>query len=127
MLSHTIVHPRYDLAVNMEREAAKAVLSRNVRWLMADRKCTQERLAKRSGASQRTISNVLTQKKTPTLDTVDRLAKAYNVTIWELLSPFLPDDMGTGTKINKLLENYLKADDQGKALILQLAERETSR
>ncbi|MGH8028140.1 MAG: helix-turn-helix domain-containing protein, partial [Pseudoxanthomonas sp.] len=70
------------------------VLVENVVRLMADRGDTQNQVAGRGGLSQRTVGGVVTYGKThntsPTLRTVDGLAKAFGVQSWMLFIPSLP-------------------------------------
>lgn len=78
----------------------KHTLATNLARLMADSKLTknQSELARKSGVSQRTISNYLAPERyegSPTLDNIELLARAFNIEAWQLLHPTagkLPDD-----------------------------------
>lgn len=107
-----------------ERTPTKTVLARNLRHLMRSRKWNQAELSKRSKVSQRTISNILTNEKVPTLDTVDKIASAFGLNLWHLIMPKLIEDLESDTSIRLVYEQFFQANDQGKHFILSVAERE---
>ena len=107
-----------------ERTPTKRVLSRNLRHLMKMRDWTQQDLSKKSGVSQRTISNMLTEEKVPTLDTVDKVAAAFGLNLWHMIMPKLVEDLENGSSIRGLIDDYFGSDPAGKRLILQVADRE---
>lgn len=107
-----------------ERTATKTVLARNLRYLMGDRGWDQVDLAKKSGVSQKTVSNILNEMKVPGLDTVDKLAGAFGLNLWQLIMPGLVDDLRSPTSIREVYEAFRKTNDKGKEFILSVAERE---
>jgi len=107
-----------------ERPATKTVLARNLRHLMEDRRWDQLTLAKKSGVSQKTISNILRQEKVPTLDTVESIAQAFGLNLWHLIMPTLVDDLQSQTSIRSVYNAFIKSSERGKAFILTVAERE---
>jgi transcriptional regulator with XRE-family HTH domain len=107
-----------------ERTATKTVLARNLRYLMGDRGWDQVDLAKKSGVSQKTVSNILGEIKVPTLDTVDKLASAFGLNLWHLILPTLVEDLKSPTSIRELYAAFSTSNDQGRQFILSVAERE---
>ena len=59
-------------------------LAANVKRLRLERGWSQEELADRAGKHRTFISQIERVVKTPTIDTVDAIAKALGVTIGEL-------------------------------------------
>lgn len=81
-------------------------------------------LERRSGVSQKTISNILAEKKVPTLDTVDMLANAFGLNLWHMIMPTLIEDLESGSKIEQLYDNYFHSSKRGRDYIQSVAERE---
>lgn len=48
---------------------------------------TQQAVAKASGVDQKTVSRILGAKHEATLDKVSKLAKAFELDAWQLISP----------------------------------------
>ncbi|MFB8532261.1 helix-turn-helix domain-containing protein [Enterococcus casseliflavus] len=63
-----------------------AILIENVKELLRERGWTQEKLGDEAGLRQETISYLLRGKNIPTLETVDKLSAAFNVSTVELLT-----------------------------------------
>lgn len=63
-----------------------AILIENVKELLRERGWTQEKLGDETGLRQETISYLLRGKNIPTLETVDKLSAAFNVSTVELLT-----------------------------------------
>lgn len=72
------------------------IISKNLRALMIDSgmakkdgEPNQSTLAKRSGADQRTIGRVLARELSPTVDMLEKLARAFGLHAWQMLIPDL--------------------------------------
>lgn len=63
-----------------------AILIENVKELLRERGWTQEKLGDEAGLRQEAISYLLRGKNIPTLETVDKLSAAFNVSTVELLT-----------------------------------------
>lgn len=63
-----------------------AILIENVKELLCERGWTQKKLGDEAGLRQETISYLLRGKNIPTLETVDKLSAAFNVSTAELLT-----------------------------------------
>lgn len=107
-----------------DRTPTTEVLANNLRYMMKDRGWNQKELARASGVSQRTVSNILSEVKTPTLDTVELLAKAFGLTMWHLIMPTLIDDLQSPTSIKDVYDKYFAASLEGRAHILSVSDRE---
>jgi len=53
--------------------------------LMRQRSWSQMELAKKSGISQKQISNLLSGKQSPSLDTAEAIAQAFDLETWHML------------------------------------------
>jgi len=53
--------------------------------LMRQRGWSQQEIAKRSGISQKQISNLLTGTQSPSLDTAEAIAQAFDLETWHML------------------------------------------
>lgn len=67
--------------------------ARNLKILMNHHQDDQNKLAKKSGVSQKTISNMLNpgDSNAPNLKNIARIAKAYKLQTWHLLYPNAPN------------------------------------
>lgn len=63
------------------------ILAANIRYLRNKKQWTAEELAARSGVDQSTISHIERGKRNANLDTIDKLAIAFEVTPDTLLIP----------------------------------------
>lgn len=104
--------------------STKAVLARNVRALMADRQWSERDLAQKSGVSQKAINNLLNQRAAPSSDTIDRIARAFNMQTWQLTLPVEPEQLRDSGRFASLLSHYLVASEQGRTWIARVAEQE---
>lgn len=99
---------------------------------------SQTEVARQSGLAQKTVNNLFRSLETgtsPKLETIEQLAKAFNITVAELLSPkmiaiepvqytvtnTLPKTLG------RLIEDFLQSDKKGQKEILFTAQAESER
>lgn len=101
-------------------------LAANLRHLMNSREWNQVELAKRSRVNQKTISNILAGRNTPTLDKLDMIASAFGLNAWHLILPNLPVELINGGTIERLFSNYLASGQRGREYIDHVAEREAT-
>jgi transcriptional regulator with XRE-family HTH domain len=85
---------------------------------------SQRDLETKSGVSQRQISNILTQSTSCSIETADALAAAFGLVGWHLLIPDLPNELLRSTSIGKLVTAYVRASDDTRHYMDQVAERE---
>jgi transcriptional regulator with XRE-family HTH domain len=80
--------PIYDVAMRKPLSSGQ-VLSANLQRLMDEAKppITQMAVSKVSGIPQRTISRIKRGEVSPTLNSIDGLAKAFGLLPWQLLVP----------------------------------------
>lgn len=104
------------------------VLAENLRRLMDASGDSQVKVAKRGGLSQRNVGNVATYGTThttsPTVRTVDGLAKAFGVAPWMLFVPNLPLELFQSTRMATLIQNYVVCSDAGRSNIERTADAE---
>jgi hypothetical protein len=104
------------------------ILADNVTRLMKDRGDNQTTVSERGGISKRSVGYVVsygtTHKTAPTLRTVQGLAEAFALPSWLLFIPNLPVASTVGHELATLVENFLRAPDDGRRNVLRVAESE---
>jgi transcriptional regulator with XRE-family HTH domain len=93
---------------------------------MEARNMTQKELEKKSGVSQRQISNILNKQTGCGVEAADALARVFNLNGWHLLIPDLPNELLTSPTLVKLVDAYTHASGEGREMILRVAEREAT-
>lgn len=101
-------------------------LIRNIDYLMRAEKLSEAALAKRSGIAQKTINNIRNGISAPTLDTIEALAAAFNLSGWHIIMPGLPEELIAGKSIERLCRAYVAASEKGRSYIDHVAEREAT-
>ncbi len=77
--------PDYAEQVQRQQKRDRRVLAQNVKRLRAQRRWTQQELAKRSGVSRITISRIENEdEQSPRVETLEKLAEALGVSLAEL-------------------------------------------
>ena len=71
--------------IDVTRMTQQKRLSMKIKWLRAERGMTQEALAKKTGLARVHIARLESGNHDPTLGTLQRLAKAFKVTVGELV------------------------------------------
>lgn len=107
-----------------ERQPTKAILARNLAFLMKDRGWNQKETARRAGVDQKVISYILNERKSPGVDTVESIAAAFGLNLWHLIMPTLIEDLSGDTSIRNVYDAYFRASKEGRRHILGVAERE---
>ncbi len=109
-------------------ETIKTTVATNIALLMKINQISQKELERRSGVSQATISNLLNPsfnpRYSPTTNVLEKIASAFDIKLWQLLIPNIPPDLLASRTIEKVLENFVAADDQGRDAISRIAEAE---
>lgn len=108
------------------KPSTKEVFANNLRHLMRLTGWTQTELAKHSGISQKSISNILSGSQAPTIETAESLAQAFGLEGWHLIMPGLPSDLVSSPSIEKLMKNFASASTEGRKMISIIAEREAA-
>ena len=115
-------------------QSTRAILAKNLTRLLAvgaahGLPSNQSALSRRSGVSQKTISNWLdpTRGVAPVLDKLELVADVYRLEVWQLLVPDLPDDMLLIGHLKKLVANYGHiTNPSARRYIEQIAEPEAN-
>jgi transcriptional regulator with XRE-family HTH domain len=86
----------------------------------------QTLLAKKSGISQRTISNVINPGSVGsiTTDTLEKLANYFDLEPYHLMIKDLPIEELLSKRIEKLIECYSQSTSEGRENIKRIAENE---
>ena len=115
-------------------DTAKA-LSNYLRAALAARGIKAYTLAKQAGIGQSSISRILNCESAPTIDALERIAGALNVTISEMFSgapdpvseleparPLSPQEIADAKRVARLATAFAKCDAQAQRIVLDLAE-----
>ena len=87
---------------------------------------SQTELAKKTGVSQRTISNVLRPGSLDSIntETIEALARYFNIEPYHLMIPDLPIEELINKRIEKLIECYSQSSPAGRENLERIAENE---
>jgi transcriptional regulator with XRE-family HTH domain len=101
------------------------VLAGNLRALMSDERhrvlSTSPKVAMRSGVAQRTVNNMQKGRHDPQLSTIEAIARAFNLSAYQLLCPSEDRDA------LKLLHAWQVGTASDRELLLAAAETVTRR
>ena len=88
---------------------------------------SQMELAKKTGISQRTISNVLKPGSigSVTIGTIEKIAQYFKIEPYHLLIPNLPVDELQTNRLESVIQNYALSSTDSRKNILRIAENES--
>lgn len=130
MSSTTMLRPASTILLMAKRRKpplTRETFVKNLKLLMERRGYSQHELSRRSGVAQRTIGKILKGETTPSVETADKLSRAFGLNLWHLIVPNLPDELIDNPSIEKLFNSWMVADDDGREYIERTAEREAAR
>lgn len=79
-------------------------------------------LADHAGVDRKTINNLLNARFDPRLSLVEKVANVFGMTTWQLLAIDMEVRPPEKAQVVDLLEHFAKAEDGGRAAIMQVAE-----
>ncbi len=102
------------------------IIAENVDKLMKYKKMRQSEFAKKTGVSQRTISNALKPGSvgSVTMDTVEKIAFYFGIEVYHLLIPNLSIDDLVDIRIEDVIAKYTQASEHGRKEIIRTADNE---
>jgi len=112
--------------MKMKRPRTRETVAANLATLMRQRHWKARDLAARCNVSFRQIHNILNGTSVPSTETVDELASAFGLRGWHLLMPNLPDDLLCNVALERLVDDYVAADAEGRDLATRLLSRRAS-
>lgn len=112
--------------MSRSRPQPRAVLARNLRFLMNHRGYTEADVARRAGISQKTVNNILNERVSTSLERTDAIARAFQLSLWQLTLPELPQSYDYLADMELVLTGWLRASEQGRELFRAVAEREAA-
>ncbi len=103
-------------------------LVKNLRYLMRREDLSQSALSRKSGVSQKAISNILNPevKQSPSIETIEKLARAFNLKGWHMIMPRLAEDCKNVVDFEQVYIDWLASNEKGRELIKMVAEREAA-
>lgn len=109
------------------KPSTQETLVNNLKRLMELCEWEIKDLEKKSGVTARMIRYILSGERCPSIEIADKLAAAFNLTGWQLIMPQLMGDIKQMRHIEALIDNWNKADPDGKTFIEDAAKREAGR
>lgn len=106
---------------NLETPPEPRAIGRNLATLMKWKGWNQTELARRSGVSQRHISDILKGLTDPTTEMVEKLAGAFAVQSWQMMMSDITEDLLTSTDLQIVVATYVSTP-AGRRLIDGAAE-----
>jgi len=106
------------------------LLQENMKLFKASAGVSWEELGRRSkGAiSGKHIGRIAKDTdQSPTLDALDGIAKAMGVEPWESIVPGIQAEVIRDGSLQKIIETYLSADDEGREFLATVINRESKR
>lgn len=91
---------------------------KKIEKLCKQQEWTEYRLAKESGIAQSTLSNLIHRGNSPSIATLDKICKAFGITIAEF---FEDDGLKSDKNVKKLLKVYTQMDVRQRQKLLTYA------
>lgn len=127
-LRGTTFHKNAYTVHNMhKRPKTQETLAFNLFHLLESEGMELEALAKKSGVSSRMIRFILKQERVASIEITDRLAEAFGLTGWQLIMPNLIGGLSEIKHVDALIQDWFKADEDGRKFIESAAHREAER
>lgn len=104
------------------RDPTYVTIAKNLEFLVTRSGIDWQTLAQRSGVSLRSIGYIRKGERSPSIETVDALAKVFSLSGWALLNPNLSEDYGNTDLIERLRSAYNRTNAQGKDLMMKTAD-----
>lgn len=93
---------------------------KQIKKLMEERGWTDYRLAKESGLSHSTVTNMFNRNNAPTLPTLEAICRAFGVTLAQFFSEGNPLELTKEQQV--LLAKWSSLTDRQKSLLLELMD-----
>ncbi len=106
----------------MKRPTTRESLITNLNRLMKLNKLSNRQVGLKAGISPKQVGNILNGESNPTVDTTDKLAAAFGLTGWALISPNLNYDIARTSQLETLIDNYSRSSGKGRSAIDLMAE-----
>lgn len=105
--ARTIPYP-VSMGPGTEAVAQPNAVGRNLAILMHWRGWNQTEVSRRSGVSQRHISDILRGHSDCTSEVMGQLAKAFGIPRWQLDMDDLTEELLTGTELQMIVDTYVR-------------------
>jgi len=107
----------FRMAGEGEKQRTPTRAMRNVAILMRWKGWNQSELGRRSGVSQRHISDLLRGHADCTTEVVEQLAAAFGIPGWQLMVSDVTEELLTGTDLKIVVDTFV-SNPRGRKLIL---------
>lgn len=89
-----------------------------IRWFMDERNWTEYRLAKESGLSQSTISNLFKRNTLPSIATLEAICNGFGITLSQFFCEGMMTEMTCEQK--ELFDHWVTLTNEQKRLLIEL-------
>ena len=90
--------------MNTDLGTITEVAAENISLLMKANGHSNQFLSSKIGLAAKTVNNAQTGRFVPTVETIDAIAKFYDLEAWQLLVPGMIDESGSVRKVQVLSE-----------------------
>lgn len=107
-------------------KSSHEIIAINIKRLMTHYKLTQVELSKKTGVSQKTISNMINPGSVGgiTTQSLEKVSEYFKIEPYHLMISDFPIEELTSTRIDRIIEFYVKASAAGRENINRIAETE---
>ena len=112
--------------MSKHRPHTSETLARNLNFLMDKYGYSEKEMERRSKVSAKTINNMRNAKHTATIENTEKVASVFGLSGWQLIVPGMPESLIDSKGLSNTVSNYAAADDEGRAAIERMAEREAT-
>jgi len=111
---------------NMSEETEKeTVVGVNVQFLIDENGLSFAAAGRRTKVNDRMLKFIAVGRNSPSMDTVEKIGRAFGVTPWLLLHPDFPKMYVKKTAIASLVRKYAACSAESRSYIERAAEQET--
>lgn len=108
------------------KQLPRETLARNLLFLKEKFGYTDATLGKLSGIAPKTINNMYRGRTDVQLEKVDAVARVFGLNLWHLIMPNLSEEYENLAEFDRLYDDWVKSNSEGRKHILMVAEREAT-
>ena len=106
-------------------DSTASVLAANLKILLRENGWTKITLGQKSGVTTRYIHDIMNKTYRPSVHIVDKLASAFGLSPWQLISPFVGWDSAANGRLMTLLDRYEESTPDARKDIDRYANKKS--
>lgn len=107
------------------KQTARAFFA-NLRMLMVETGLDVDEVSRRSGVPKRTVYSYVREERTPSIENAEAIGGAFGLTGWQMILPNLRADLARSGALDKLIQDYSAASEDGRRSISRVADTEAA-